>query len=183
MRFKYILTFSTLLLLVSCLSNQEVVTRQDSDLSELAELNTTFQKSIAGQKVEKTITTNGEKETNIIEIDSLFIKNEFAKFSSLDIEKVFLNGEYQKSVSGLKTSYLHQEEVTKGPVKLVIEKNHDGNIVGQYVGYNNSNYLFDSSFDVFVKYHQSTITSYSIDVRQKLIGMDPTSYRIEGKIL
>ena len=102
MQGKNILYFSVFVLLSSCLSTDDIIVKQDADLTQLAQLNVTLRENLTGRKVKKTITIDGELETKVIDIDSVFIQKEFSKFANIDIEKVFLNGEYLKSVSGLK---------------------------------------------------------------------------------
>jgi len=181
MHIKKTIYFLLLVLLTSCLSHDEIVNKQDSDLTSLSELSTKHMKSLLGRTIKKTISIDNQTETSTLEVDSSFIKSEFTKTVDLDIEKVFLNGEYEKSVSDLITTYKHRNEKTTAPIQLDIIKDTNGTIVSHRIKYNNSNYLFDSEFDFLVQSKNSTIVSYRIDAYQKLIGMDATKYSIEGE--
>lgn len=183
MYFKNYLYSSLLIVLTSCLSHDEIVVRQDQDLIELSKFNTQLQTNIIGKSVKKTIAIDGESEISILKADSLFMKNEFNKITNLDFEKIFLNGEYEKSISNDLITYKHMQKATSGPVELIIEKDDNNNTISQKIKYYTSNYLFESSFDFFVRSKESSIQSYSIEARQKLIGMDATEYSIKGEVL
>lgn len=180
---KITLYFSLLVLFTSCLSHDEIITKQDADLTRLSELNTEQISNMGGKTVKKTIFMEGQTETHTLTADSLFIKGEFTKIADLDLKKVFLNGEYDKSTVGQTITYKHQDKTTTGPIELNIEKDENGKIIGHRIKYYSSNYLFDSAFEFYIQSKNSSVTSYHIDAYQKLIGMDASEYSIEGVVL
>lgn len=178
-----IIYFFLSLSFASCLSHDDIISRQDEDLSNLIELNSDQINHLIGQTIKKTIVIDDHTETTTLKADSAFAKKEFSKIIALDIKKVFLNGEYDKSVLGQTITYRHKEKSTTGPIELHIEKDNNRIIINYSLKYQSSNYLFNSAFEFQIESKNSQITSYSIDAYQKLIGMDASKYNIRGQVL
>ncbi len=170
-------------LLTSCLSPDEIIESQDSDLKSLNELIRSQSDKINGTTLDKRVITNQQSSQKTIVIDSSFFTSDFSILDGKDFGKVFHKNSYEKKQEGNNIVYTRDQKEKNGPVFLKIEKDNSGNILSFSIKELDDNVLFKSQITVSYTFDaQQNLTGYSIKGLQKLIGLDQNVYEIIGKI-
>ncbi|PIB36794.1 hypothetical protein BFP72_15985 [Reichenbachiella sp. 5M10] len=185
MKSPLLLFFLTLsVTLPSCLSQEEIVSTDDAQLSLVDSLMALQKEALVGVSIDKKAEINGTQESLHITADSSFLVSEFKLLFSKNFGAVFTNGAYHKTASDQTTTYNRKEGENAGPLQLDLTFDHQGRLASLKIIETRDNYLYQMQNTGRYLFDPITgiIKHYELAGTQKIIGLDPNVYTIRGTL-
>ncbi|WP_420580240.1 hypothetical protein [Reichenbachiella sp.] len=177
-----VIAFSLLGVLCSCLSPDEITVSADADVEELDQQLKSLTIEQTGYQLKKKVRLDEEEEQLTLEFDTSLIKKDLKTLIESSFSRMIRSTNYSKEVSEKELLYERKSKEKKGPVIVRIAKGAGG-IIFFEVKFEDENYLYQSSQSFQLSFEQGLLNSYKVEGNRKLIGLDPSSYLIEVKII
>ncbi|UXP33217.1 hypothetical protein N6H18_04525 [Reichenbachiella agarivorans] len=171
-------------LLFSCLSKDEIVSKDDSQLAHLDSLVTLQSIGLLGERIHKTANINGTTESKAVVADSIFVQGEFKSLFSKKFERVFTNGAYLKTQSNGEYIYTRKDGENSGPLTLRLTFDSSDRLIRLIYIETKDNYIYQTENKGVFELNPNTglITNYELSGFQKIIGLDKNEYKVTGVV-
>ncbi|WP_422361165.1 hypothetical protein [Reichenbachiella sp.] len=177
-----IFALSFLTLLFSCLSPDDIAVSADPDVEALDQLLKSLTNEQIGHQLKKNVRLDEEEERLALEFDTSVIKKDLKVLIESSFSRMIRSTNYTKEVSEKGVLFERKAKEKKGPVSVRIARDTD-RINSCQVNFEDENYLYQSSQSFQLSFVQGKLDSYKVEGSRKLIGLDPSSYLIEVRIV
>lgn len=176
-----VLTLSFLALLFSCLAPDDISISTDSDIKKLDDILKSVVSFENGYQLNKQVTLDEAVEIMDLEFDTAVIKKDLKPLLESSFSRLVRSNTYTKKETKEGVFFERKAKEKKGPILVLINMDDD-EITFCEVNFESENYLYQSSQTYQLNFSQGKLDSYRISGSRKLIGLDPSTYTIEGSV-
>lgn len=135
-----------------------------------------------GAQLNKLVELDGESEAIELGYDTMTIKKDLKTLMEFPLARLITPTNYNKIKKEVGMLFERKEKEKKGPVSVFIGKNLEGKLNTLEIKFTEENYLYKSDQIINVKFDKEKMIGYKIIGNRKLIGLDPSNYRIEVSV-
>ncbi len=170
------------LFLLACQDPENIAIKEDPFLREIDQLLSDQHGLILGQEVRKNVSSLGDTHEMVLTIDSAFFSADLEILGGKQLSRVFRPASYTKSTEGSMITLNRKKGERKGPKYMKVQTGAEGAVTQLEILEESDNMLFSTRTISQYTFVKGRLTSYQIEGMQKIIGLDPSEYKITGEI-